>query len=436
MNYDQALESLFSLYQFGSKLGLSRMKRLMDLLGNPQDELRFVHIAGTNGKGSTTTMLASILQAAGYKTGRFISPFVVDFRERMQVDGQMISQEHFARIMSQVWTKVEQMWAEDECPTVFEVTTAVAFCYFAQEQCDIVCLEVGLGGRLDATNIIKKPLVSVITSISLDHTRILGDTVEQIAGEKCGIIKEGGVTVSYPFQPPGAGTVIQDYAEQRHNLYVNTDMSKIREVALDLDKTVIAYGDAILSIPLPGKHQVYNAATVLTVVEQLRKQNYHIDEKALIDGMAAAHFPARLEHVSVSPDIVIDGAHNPDAARVLADYLKQVELRPKVLLLGMLGDKDYEAVIAQLVPLVDHVVLTTPKMRRAVSGKELEASVQKYSSNVYVEGELEAALKRAVDLSDEKGIVIISGSLFLASDMRQIITKKLNIRQYVEKNSS
>ena len=420
MNYESILQYIYSLQKFGKKSGLKRITKLMHSLGDPQQNLPIIHIAGTNGKGSTTAMTANILKHAGYKVGMFISPFIIDFRERIQINGDMISKDTFIKIAERVKVQVDLMCNDGECPSFFEVVTAIALCYFDMEKCDIVCLEVGLGGRFDATNVISKSLVSVITSISLDHTELLGDTVADIAFEKCGILKENGICVSYPLQESSALDVIKEQSDVKKNKLVVADMGNVEWISRKYS-SIIRYKGLDMELPLPGKHQVANAVTVLCIMEQLRNQGKKVPDDAIIKGIETVKFPARLELVSRNPDVIIDGAHNIAGAYSLSDFIKNHPASPKILLFGILKDKKYKDVIDILMPQADAVVLTTPKIDRAIRSGDVYNLAKIYCDNVICEDDYQKAIRFASDIAGRNGVVFICGSLYLASDMRRIL---------------
>lgn len=420
MNYEEAIKKIESLQRFGSRPGLERIRMLLDRLGNPQDRLRYVHVAGTNGKGTTCTLISSVLRCAGWRTGLYLSPHVSDFRERMQADGEMIPREELAVLAGRVFSEIEQMAARDEIITEFEAITAIAFLWFAERACDIVVLEVGLGGRLDATNVIRHPLVSVITSVSLDHTKILGDTVEQIAFEKCGIVKEGGVTVSYPGQKPGAEEVIRRAAAERSNRYVNAASSGVRLIASSLSGSELEWSGTRLHLPFPGEHQVKNAATALSALQALRDSGWNIPEEAVIRGFSEASFPARLEILSRSPLVILDGAHNPDGTAALAAAVKRyLPGKNIVAVMGMLADKDVGAALRNLVGLFARVVTVAPSGSRAMSAEELAGCWERLGTSAEPATGGAEALSRAAELLQPDGAVLICGSLYLAGDLRE-----------------
>jgi dihydrofolate synthase/folylpolyglutamate synthase len=379
MTYEACLEYIHSLNRFGKKAGLENIRHLLSLMGDPQKKLRFVHIAGTNGKGSTTTMTASALQKAGYRTGKYISPFVLEFGERMQVDGTIIPNDELVECTEYVKGFADRMTAEGQGPIEFEVVTAVAMEWFCRRKCDVVCLEVGIGGRFDATNAIDRPLVSAITSISLDHVEILGDTLEKIAFEKCGIIKEGGITVCYPDQRPEALAVIMEQAALKNNRFIMGNPAAVTVRSADLYGTDILYGDLALHIPLLGAHQIMNTLTAVEILRALRDcHGMHISDADIAEGIAAVRFPARMEVISREPMVILDGAHNLSGAQALADAFSLMKGRPVTVITGMLGDKDFSGSMSLIAPLARRVITVTPNSYRALSADKLAEQVRPY----------------------------------------------------------
>lgn len=419
MTYKEAIQNIESLHRFGPRPGLERISRLMDRLGNPQNALRFIHVAGTNGKGTTCTLLASVLHCAGYRTGLFVSPHVMDFRERMQIDGHMISQEELVSLADRVSPIIREMKLQGDGVTEFEAVTAMALLWFAQKKCDIVVLEVGLGGRLDATNVIPTPLVSVITSISLDHTKILGDTVEQIAYEKCGIMKENGVTVSYPNQDIKALEVIRKIAAERHNRFVDAADAGAEEISSDIDGTELYWHGVRLKLPFLGSHQVKNAATALSVLDVLRETGYTIPNEAIIQGFSSAVLPARFEVLSHSPIVILDGAHNPAGTAALAETVRRyLAGKDIVAVMGMLQDKDVDTALKKLCGLFSCVITTEPPGPRALPADALAQRWQQLGTCAESAGGYDAALQMAQERLKPNGAVVICGSLYLAGELR------------------
>lgn len=426
MDYEQALRYLHSRNRFAKKAGLSNIRALMERLGNPQDRLRFVHVAGTNGKGSVTTMTSSVLTAAGYRTGKYISPYVLDFRERIQIDGKMIPKEALCRCTERVKREADLLDAEGRGPIEFEAVTAAALLYFAEQNCDVVVLEVGLGGRFDATNVIKTPLVSVITSIGLDHTDILGGTVEKIAAEKCGIIKRGGVTVSAPGQDPAALGVIFERCAEMENPLVIGNLTAAEVLEHGLSGSRVRYDGAEYRIPLPGAHQVQNAVTALETVRVLReRRGFTIEPAAVRRGIETVRFPARMELFSKEPPVLLDGAHNPPSIRAAAAVLREFAAgRPVTLLAGMLEDKAAAEAMETLAPLCRRVFAAAPNTPRALSAERLAAFAAPWCGEVRACESVSEALDAALSALEEDGFLLICGSLYLASDIRPLLLDK------------
>lgn len=431
MDYSQSLEKVNSLLKFGIKPGLERIGELLNRLGNPQDKLKFVHIAGTNGKGTACTLISNVLTAAGYKTGLFTSPYIMDFRERFRINGEMISKNELSKLTEKVSKVVDEMEQDGLVITEFEFITALAFLWYFEQKCDIVVLEVGLGGRFDATNIIKTPLVSVIMSISLDHTAILGDTVEKIAYEKCGIIKDNGWAVVYANQPHSVIEVIREFAEKNNSYITIADDSAIIPLKTDIKGSEFSYyangrfgidREIALFMPFIGEHQFRNASVVLEALNILYQQGYKITADSLRMGFRTARFYARLELIREKPIVLLDGAHNPGGAMALKLAVnKYLSGKKKILIIGMLADKDVETAVSYIAPDFDKVYTLSPDNPRALPSDELARIVGKYCSNVTALVDYRKAYQLAMSDAGNDGAVVICGSLYLAGKMRHII---------------
>lgn len=427
MTFEESLSYINSLLVFGSKPGLERIGAFLEKLGNPQDELKFVHIAGTNGKGSTTTMCANALSDAGYKVGLFISPYIHDFRERIQINGEMIKKERLCEITQRLKPICDEFIKSGNVITEFEFITALAFIYYKEEKCDIVCLEVGLGGRFDATNVIKTPLVSIITSIGLDHTAILGDSVEKIAYEKCGIIKQGVPVVCYPDQPSGVlGTVIETAAEHQSALYIPAPPSHHEIEFDDNEKTVFRFSSLEFDLKMHGHHQLLNAITATEALLVLRSQGFNIPNQAIESGVSRATLPARIEKINEKPLVIVDGAHNPAGIDCLCQTIKGITAKPIVLVMGMLRDKDVASSLSKIAPLCDHLIALEPQNERRMTSGELCAIASKYCEAECAQT-FDFAAKRALSLAKEDGAVVCCGSLYMASDIKRALKKALNV---------
>ncbi len=413
MTYSQTLAYIHSFQKFSGQPGLERMRRLMELLGNPQKQLNCVHVAGTNGKGSTCNMLARIAMAAGKKhVGLYTSPFVLDFRERIQLDRQMISKDELVQLVQHVRPFAEQV----EDLTEFELITAMAFYWFAAQNCELVVLETGLGGRFDATNVIEKPLLSVITAIGLDHTAILGDTIQQIAFEKCGIIKSGVPVLTCPGQDTDAVAVILEQAAYKGSKVVQPT-GNVEILQMGLSGTFIQYEGRELHIGLLGRHQVDNALTALTAARLIGIE----DQNAWAEGVRI-RFPARMELISQTPLTILDGAHNPQGAQVLAQALELLEGRPVTGVMGILADKDSEGVLEALAPKLTRLICVTPSNRRALRAHKLAQRADALGLSASAAHGLAEALELAQAVAaSEGGAVVICGSLYLAAEARELL---------------
>lgn len=415
MDYREALEYIDGARWFGAEPSLRRISELMGLLGDPQNGLKYLHIAGTNGKGSCAAMLASVMKAAGYRTGSFTSPYLFRFNERIQINGKNIEDDALADIVSQVRAKADSM---AEHPTEFELMTAAALLYFAAERCDVVVLETGLGGRFDATNVIAAPECSVIMNIGLDHTAILGDTVEKIAFEKAGIIKRDCPCVLYQ-QGEGVTRVIESRCRELDAPLRIADFSKLVPEFDSLMGQSFTYGKDAYALPLLGAHQLRNAAVALEVVEVLRSEGWELEQNAVEHGLYAVSWPARFELCRTEPDFVVDGGHNPQCIDAVADSLRRYYPdKRRVLLMGVLRDKDYVGMAEALSAVADEFVTVTPASPRALDAAELAELLEKYGKPVTACGSVQEAVSEAALRSGGDGMVCAVGSLYLAGEIR------------------
>ncbi len=369
MTYNQALEYIHSVEWLGSRPGLARTRELLQKLGNPERDMRFVHVAGTNGKGSTCAMLDSVFRCAGYKVGLYTSPYIVRFNERMCIDGTPISDDELAALVEVVKPIAESM---EDHPTEFEIITAIAFLYFKRHNCDIVVLEVGMGGRLDSTNVIESPIVSVITGVAIDHTSVLGNTVSEIAAEKAGIIKQRRPVV-YGGRDDVAFEVVKNKATDVGSALVRTDISAVNVKRMDIEGTVFDYGDMTdIKLSLCGSYQPENAATVIETVRAVSENGFPVSEDALRKGLAAAKWRARFELLDTTPTVIFDGSHNIQGVTSAAESIRRFFGGNKVILLmGVLADKDYDEMTDILSPLADRVFAVTPDSPRALTSDKL-----------------------------------------------------------------
>ena len=398
-----------------TRLGLGRTRELLQKLGDPQKRLKFIHIAGSNGKGSTCAMLDAILRAAGYRAGLYTSPYLQDFCERIQVDGENISGEALARLTERVRDAAETM---DDHPSQFELVTALGMLYFAEQRCDVVVLEVGMGGALDSTNVIDAPEAAVVTNIGLEHTEYLGDTLEQIAATKAGIIKPGCAVVCYDGAEEATGVVRAACVERGVPLRI-AYCAKVGPLAQTLDGQRFRWSGTEYRLALLGWHQLRNAATVLETVAALRERGWNIPESAVQTGLAQVKWPARLEVMRREPLFLVDGGHNPQCAEALAESLRELLGEKKaVFLLGVLRDKDYPRMMELLAPLASAFVCLTPLSDRALSAEELAAFLRERGERATAFSEIDAALDAAFDAAGPEGAVVAFGSLYLVGAIR------------------
>ncbi len=419
MTVQEALTYIHSVCWKGSIPGLARTQELLERIGNPQKQLRFVHVAGTNGKGSTAAMTASILEQAGYRTGLYTSPYIHRFHERMQVDGQCISDGELAEITEFVRPHAEAM---ADHPTEFELVSCIAFEFFRRRRCDIVVLEVGMGGELDSTNVIDTPEAAVITNIGLDHTEYLGDTLEKIAAAKAGIIKAGGTAVIYR-EKPSVEAVFEDRCRQVGARLVKADFESLHLRSHGLEGQVFdAAGYEALRLPLLGDHQLKNAAVVLAVVGVLRERGWRISDDCVRRGLAQVRWPGRFELLRRAPLFLVDGGHNPQCIEALTqnihDYL---EGRPLTVLTGVLADKDYHAMYGSVAPYVRQFVTVTPDSPRALSAGELKAYLEQYGKPVTACETIAGGVAEAIREAGPDGVVLAYGSLYLVGAIRDAV---------------
>lgn len=410
----EAVEYIHSFSWMGSRPGLERTRALLDAIGNPERELSFIHVVGTNGKGSTSSMMASMLHAAGKRTGLYTSPYIRRFHERMMVDGQEITDEELAEVTRFVGERADAL---AEHPTEFELVTCIALEYYRRRRCDVVVLEAGMGGRLDSTNAIPAPEVVVITNIGLDHTGVLGDTVEAIAAEKAAVIKPGCQVVLYRQSEPVMEVVRQVCADRGAALHIagTEDLELLSDT---LEGQRIRWKGRELTLPLLGEHQRHNAAAALTVLELL-KENWDISDDAIRDGLAAARWPGRFEVLSREPWFIVDGGHNPQCAETIACNLNHYfPGKPAVILMGVLADKDYSQVCAIVEPCARQFVTVTPDSPRALSAQELAASLSVYGKPVTACASVAEGVRRACEMAGPEGLVCAFGSLYMTGEIR------------------
>ncbi len=447
--YDQALDFIYSRIDFSftkqqryseEVFNLDRMRNFMHLLNDPQDSYKTIHVAGTKGKGSISAMIASVLTEEGYRTGLYSSPHMVDFTERIQVGGKMISKDDFVKIVNELYTFVQ----ETKGLTTFELTTAIAFQYFKEQKIDFGVIEVGLGGRLDATNIVH-PIVSVIASISMDHMTILGNTLEAIAGEKAGIIKENIPVVVSP-QKPSVLKVFKKTAENKKTVLIKTgeivefsgrsgDLSK-QTFTVSYPNAILNYGseqtkkEMKLELPLLGSHQMENAGTAFCTIQVLKEMGIKIPEQAVKDGFKKVYWPGRFEILNKEPYLVIDAAHNYDSSQRLVQTIQEIFPEKKVILLfGASEDKDIKGMLNNFSKISELIILTKSTHPRAAQPSVMKAAAGKTVCKTISINRIGQALNYALKHAKKNDIILASGSIFIAAAIREIWFKK-----YAEKN--
>lgn len=433
MNFQETMDYIQELGKYGVRPGLENMENLMEKLGNPHNELSFVHIAGTNGKGSVAAFISEILRQNGYRTGRYVSPAIFEYREEIQVGKRLISKKELCRKMTVMREICQELVEEGKPhPTAFEVKTAMALWHFREQGCQIVVLEAGLGGLLDATNIIENTKVAVFTSISLDHMKILGGTLREIAGQKAGIMKPGAVAVAFKGEEE-AVEVLREKANTLQIPLILVDAGDARKVKRGLEKQSFSYGKyQNLTITLSGSYQIENAMVAVRAVEALSETGFPISDKAVYQGLAKTVWPGRFQVLSRKPYFIADGAHNRDAARRLAESIEFYFTNRRILyIIGMLRDKEQEEVLRVTCPLAAQILTVPTKGERGTSSYELACKAGKYHENVTATDSVEEAVELAYLLADETAVIIAFGSLSYLGELVRIVEKSLEDKSSV-----
>ena len=423
MNYEEAMNFMQNTNKFGSVLGLDNIRELLERLGNPQDQLRVVHIAGTNGKGSTLAFLAGIFRESGYRAGRYVSPASFSYEERFRINEENISKKDLCFYMEKIKNVAEEMVKDGlSHPTMFEIETALSFLYFLDKKVDVVLLETGMGGRLDATNVVKKPIATVIASIGMDHMQFLGDTLEKIASEKAGIIKEGCPVISYD-NTKEVNEVIKNKAKQMHAKVTFVNSAGIRVLQESLNGESFSYRSSDgrwyekIEIPLLGRHQINNAALALETLNVI-KNYYCISDFQTEDGMRKTIWRGRIEILEREPMVICDGAHNPDGAKSLLSFLQNNFTNQRLIyIMGVLSDKDYEQMVQILAPSADKIYTVAPDNPRALSSRELCNCISKYHQNVEERQRLAECLSEVRQKAEKDDVIIICGTLSFQNEL-------------------
>lgn len=421
-----AIDYIHSLGRFSGKPGLHRIRALCAALGDPQDRLQFVHLAGTNGKGSTACMIASALRAARLRVGLYTSPYLVQFYERIRVDGAMIPDADLTRLAERVAVACESLaLPEGESIGEFEFTTALAFLYFAEQQCDIVVLETGLGGRCDATNVVRTTEASVITPVSLDHMAVLGDTVAEIAGEKAAIIKPGSAAVCAAGQAEEAMVVIRHACEACGAVWY-TGAQDCRVLRCDIEGSAFVHDGQGYTIAMPGRHQIENAVTALRTLSALRERGWDIPVEAAVRGLARARMPGRLERLVDQPLVLLDGAHNAAGVEALCRAVDELlKMRRLHVVMGMVQDKEYETCVRKIARCADVFYACTPEADgREVDAHTISALAARECADVHTCRTAEDALGKAISAAQPKDCILVCGSLYLIGETEKILKSR------------
>jgi len=444
MNYQEVTDYLYSLNMHGGKLGLSRIVRLLQLMGNPEKKFKSILVGGTNGKGSTVAMISSILKEAGHKVGMFTKPHLSSFTERVVVDNKRIDEESVVKITEEIREKIEIMKKDlaFEHPTFFEVVVAMAYRYFEQQEVDFAVLEVGMGGRLDATNVVD-PLVSVITNISLEHTKFLGDTVLKIANEKAGIIKENNILITAT-QDDEVYDLFKKICEQKKSkIFRVGEHIKFEKISSDpsgqkfkVDGIENNYYN--LFIPLLGDHQLFNAATTIGTVETLKSHDITIPLVAIENGLKNVKWPGRLEIVQEKPLVVLDCAKDPAAMRALKDAVqKNFNYKKLYLVISISSDKDAHSILSEIVPISDYLIITQHKvMNRGAHPELLSMMAEEHGKNTMIIPDVKDAVREALSRANKKDMILVTGSLFAVGEARELWYKGGEIRWGRELNEA
>jgi len=424
LTYEESLAFLNAPVYSQTRPGLAPVTELMHELGDPQDGLKYVHIAGTNGKGSTASFIERILREAGYRTGLYTSPYLMRFTERMRVCGQEISKDDLTRLTTKVKDAVDRITAQGHtAPTIFEMVTAVAFLFFREQKCDIIVLEVGMGGRLDATNIIKESEISVITAIDFDHMNFLGDTIGEIAYEKAGIIRNNGIVVSFPQRADAEKVLREVCAEENAGLYIADPGPVLLEANIRGQRFRLADGREF-HISLLGSYQIRNAAVAVLAMDLLTARGWRLTPDSLARGLENARWPGRFELMSTNPMILVDGAHNPNGVEALARGLRTLfPGRKFTFIAGVLADKDYTSMLRVVEPLASRFLTVTPDSERALAASELAQDLRADGFKAVSFRSVSAAAETALsEYPDE--IICAFGSLYFIGDIRRVFLDK------------
>lgn len=429
MTYQEARDFISASNQYGSKLGLDAITELLKRLGNPQDKLKVIHVGGTNGKGSTSSFIATILSCQGYRVGRYHSPAVFDYLEIVQINSKSQTPEWVGKPITELGVSntiaiiapicQEMMRNGFPHPTSFEIETAMALLYLSWEQVDFAVIEVGLGGRLDATNVFSKPLCNVITSISMDHMQYLGDTVKEISYEKAGIIKKGAIVITSNTNHEVL-EVLKRTCEKVGNTMILSDLKNVSEISYSFQQTSFSYQSQNFAISLLGEYQITNAILAIDTVNQLRQIGFEIEDRAIKEGLLHTVWGGRFEILSTKPYFIIDGAHNEEAALRLGTSIMQYFSNQKIIMiLGVLADKDYTKILELTADLAEVILTVTPDNDRALASSQLAIEAKRFTKGTVIDGQTpQTAVKMAYDIASEQDVIIAFGSLSYLHNIR------------------
>jgi len=433
MTYEEAREFIIESNQYGSILGLKTITELLNRLDNPQDKLRTIHVAGTNGKGSTSAFISSVLSCAGYKVGRYLSPSVFSYREIVQISNinhadiiasEYITKAGICKAIEAIKSACEEMVRDGFAhPTSFEIETAMAFLYFYEERVDFAIIEVGMGGRLDATNVLHKPVGCIITSISMDHMQFLGDTLEEIATEKAGIIKKGAFVISQN-KAPEVLKVLEKSCKHTGTQLVLADPEQVTVKSLTPEGTTFIYQDQEYKIRLLGKHQIGNALNAINTAAELGQLGYQISKHAIIQGLFFTSWRGRFDVIAREPYFVIDGAHNEDAARQLKKAVEAYFLDRRVIgIMGVFADKEYEKILSIMAPVLNTLITLTPNNSRALLSFKLAKEAERSGIDIVVDANtVHNAITFAYQKAEKEDVIIAFGSLSYLGELYKEIT--------------
>jgi dihydrofolate synthase/folylpolyglutamate synthase len=437
-HYTETVNYLYNLQRHGIKLGLENPRRLMSILGEPQKSFRSLHIAGTNGKGSTATIIASILKESGFRVGLFTSPHLVSFTERIRVDNEQITESEVVNLTEEIKSQIPNSKSQILNPTFFEFVTAMAFLYFKRKKVEWAVVETGMGGRLDATNVLI-PEMSIITNIGFDHKEFLGETISEIAFEKAGIIKPA-VPVITATRHPDALSVLEKISKDcGSELHIYGRDFKSTLISMDEKHIVFDYSSTnpsmaqTFSLPLSGKHQLYNVSLAIRACEILTKRGFNLSEETINKGLLNLNLGGRLEWVSQTPPIIIDSAHNPEAAQALSDAVKEIFLKSKkiILIIGIMKDKDIEGILKPLMQVSDMVILTKPKGERAASLERLKECIKKGEGVrgrvILTTTTVAEAIELAKTLWNRDYIILVTGSFYTTGEAKEYLNQTIGV---------